>query len=87
MQAQYRQAQPSLGGIERAGALGAELVNIDTRLEAEGLWLACEWRQLRVSINLVHLQHERTRTEMEESLAASREARDRALEEARAMDR
>jgi hypothetical protein len=67
--------------------LGGELVDVNARLEAEGLRLAREWHQLKVAINLGHLQHERARADAAASLAASREACARALEEARAADR
>ena len=43
------------------GCLGAELADVDTQLEVEGLRLVREWRQLKVTINLGHLQHERSR--------------------------
>ena len=43
------------------GCLGAEVADVDTRLEVEGLRLVHEWRELKVAINLGHLQHERSR--------------------------
>ena len=48
--------------------------------------LVDEWHQLKVAINLGHLQHERASADADVSLAASREACARALEEARAAD-
>ena len=66
--------------------LGGELVAVDARLETEDLRLACEWHQLKVAINLGHLQHERANTSAAVSLAASREACAHAQQEARAAD-
>ena len=66
--------------------LGEELVDVDARLETEGLRLADEWHQLKVAINLGHLQHERASAKAEASLVTSREASTRALEEAREAD-
>ena len=48
--------------------------------------MADEWHQLKVAINLGHLQHERASAKTEASLATSREASARALEEAREAD-
>nr|XP_020158444.1 tropomyosin-2-like [Aegilops tauschii subsp. strangulata] len=67
--------------------LGEELVDVDARLETEGLRLADEWHQFKVAINLGRLQRERASAKAESSLAASREASARALEEAREADR
>lgn len=69
------------------GRLGVELGDVDTRLKAERLRLAREWRQLEVAINFGRLQREHAQVEAERPLAAAREARDRALEEAGATDR
>ena len=75
--------EEAIGVLSR---LGGELVDVDARLEAEGLRLAREWHQLKVAINLGHLQHEHARADAAISLAASREACARAQEEARAAD-
>ena len=45
-----------------------------------------EWPQLKVAINLGRLQREDANAKAEESLATSRKARARALEEAREAD-
>nr|XP_020185605.1 stress response protein nst1-like [Aegilops tauschii subsp. strangulata] len=66
---------------------GGELADVDTRLEAKGLRLAEEWHQMKVDINFGRLQCEHANTEAEASLATSREASARALEEAREADR
>ena len=42
----------AMGALSR---LGEELVDVDARLETEGLWLVDEWRQLKVAINLGRL--------------------------------
>nr|XP_020177683.1 cilia- and flagella-associated protein 45-like [Aegilops tauschii subsp. strangulata] len=73
-----------MGAMRR---LGGELANVDTHLEAEGLRLKEEWRHLKVAINFGRLQHEHANVEAEASLATSREASARALEEAREADR
>nr|XP_040245475.1 uncharacterized protein CG45076-like [Aegilops tauschii subsp. strangulata] len=73
-------------GINALSRLGGELADVDARLETEGLRLAREWHQLKVAINLGHLQHERARASTAVSLAASREACAHAQEEARATD-
>ena len=52
----------------------------------EDLRLAHEWHQLKVAINLGQLQHERDKAKAAVSLATSREASARALEEAREAD-
>ena len=73
----------AMGALSR---LGEELVDIDARLEIEGLWLADEWHWLKVAIN-GRLHHERASAKVEASLATSREASARALEEAGEADR
>nr|XP_020201005.1 tol-Pal system protein TolA-like [Aegilops tauschii subsp. strangulata] len=72
--------------MDALSRLGEELVDIDARLETEGLWLLDEWHQLKVAINLGCLQRERASAKAEASLATSREANARALEEAREAD-
>ena len=66
--------------------LGEELVDVDARLEIEGLRLVDKWHQLKVAINLGRLQHEHASADVEASLATSHEASARALEEAREAD-
>nr|XP_020177350.1 tol-Pal system protein TolA-like [Aegilops tauschii subsp. strangulata] len=66
--------------------LGEELVDVDARLEADGLRLVEEWHRLKVAINFGCLQCEHANAEAEASLATSREASARALEEAREAD-
>ena len=66
--------------------LGGELASVDSRLEAEGLRLAEEWRKLKVAINLGRYQHDLENAKAEASLKVSYEARSRALEEAREAD-
>ena len=61
-------------------------MDVDARLEDEGLRLVDEWHQLKVAINLGRLQHEHANVKAEASLATSREARARALEQAREAD-
>lgn len=68
------------------GLLGEELADVDSCLEVENLCLAREWHQLKVAINLAHLHHERTRADVDGSLAASQEACIRAREEVRAAE-
>ena len=68
------------------GCLAVELGDVYTRLEAERLLLSHEWRHLELTINFGRLQHKHACTEAEESLVATKEARDRVLEEARAAD-
>nr|XP_020201267.1 plectin-like [Aegilops tauschii subsp. strangulata] len=75
--------QEAMGVLSR---LGEELADVDARLESEDLRLAHEWHQLKVSINLGLLQHERAGTKAAVSLVTSREACAPALEEARAAD-
>ena len=67
--------------------LGEELADEDARLEAEGLRLAAERRELEGAIALARCQHDLNDAEAEASLEASREARSRAAEEAREADR
>ena len=76
--------QEVMGEMSR---LGEELVDVDARLLAEGLRLAEERRKLKVAINLGRHQRELDNMKAEASLAASREACSRALEEAREADR
>ena len=61
-------------------------MDVDARLEAEGLRLVEEWHQLKVAINFGRLQREHANAKAEASLATSREASARALEEAREAD-
>ena len=73
-----------MGAMNR---LGEELAGVDSRLEAEGLRLVEERRKLKVAINLGRYQRDLENVKAEASLKASREARSRALEEAREADR
>ena len=66
--------------------LGGELVDVDARLEADGLRLVEVRHQLKVAINFGRLQREHANAKAEASLATSREASARALEEAREAD-
>ena len=66
--------------------LGEELASVDSRLEAEGLWLVEERCKLRVAINLGHYHCDLEKAEAEASLKIANEARSRALEEAREAD-
>ncbi|KAE8777000.1 hypothetical protein D1007_50281 [Hordeum vulgare] len=66
--------------------LGAALSSNEVRLKDDRMYLASGWRQLEVAVNLRRLQRERARVEAEESLAATVEARERALFEAREAD-
>ena len=68
------------------GQLGAELADVDSRLEVENLRQAHEWHHLKVAVNLAHLQHERTRKDVLGSLVASREACIHAQEGAQATE-
>ena len=67
--------------------LGGELANVDTRLEAENRRLEDEWQRLKVAINLGKLQRDEAEARAAASLAASREACARAMEEAEAANR
>jgi len=67
--------------------IGAELAGKDARLEAEGLRLAEERRQLKVVVALARHQRDLDNTKAEASLVASREACSQAVEEAREADR
>ena len=67
--------------------LGEELADEDARLEAEGLRLAEERRKLEAAVALARHQRDLNNEEAEALLAASREARSRAVEEAREADR
>ena len=71
--------QEAMGAMNR---LGEELVDVDARLMAEGLRLAEERHKLKVAINLGCHQCELDNAKAEVSLATSREACSRALEEA-----
>lgn len=75
--------EDAMGTLSR---LGGELVDVNARLEAEGLRLVEEWHQLKVAINLGRLQHEHANARAEASLATSRKASARAFEEARGAD-
>ena len=76
--------QEAMGAMSR---LGGELADVDARLEAEGLRLMEERHKLKVAINLGRHQRELDNAKAEASLATSREACSRALEEAREADR
>nr|XP_020181403.1 wiskott-Aldrich syndrome protein homolog 1-like [Aegilops tauschii subsp. strangulata] len=76
--------QEAMGGMS---LLGGELVEVDARLEAEGLRLMEECHKLKVAINLGHHQRDLDNVKAGESLATSRVACARALEEAREADR
>nr|XP_045086361.1 caldesmon-like [Aegilops tauschii subsp. strangulata] len=76
--------QEAMGVMNR---LGEELVGVDARLMAESLRLAEERHKLKVAINLGRHQRELDNAKAEASLATSREACSRALEEAREADR
>ena len=80
----YELFREALGAMNR---LGEELEGVDACLEAEGLRLVEEWNKLKVAINLRRHQRELDNLKAEASLAASREACSRALEEAREADR
>ena len=67
--------------------LGEELADEDARLEAEGLRLAAERRELEGAIVLARRQRDLDDAEAKASLVASREARSWATEEAREADR
>ena len=67
--------------------LGGELANVDTRLEAENRRLEGEWQRLKVAINLGKLQHDEAEARAASSLAASREAGARTMEETEAANR
>ena len=67
--------------------LGEELADEDARLEAEGLRLAAERRELEGAIALARRQRDLDDAEAKASLVASREARSWAAEEAREADR
>ena len=69
------------------GQLGGELADVDACLEAEGMRLIDERCKLKVAINLARQQRELDNAKAGASLAASREACNRALEEAREADR
>ena len=68
------------------GQLAGEIAGVDACLEAEGLQLIEEQRKLKVAINLARHQRELDNAKAEASLAASRKACSRALEEAREAD-
>ena len=67
--------------------LGEELADEDARLEAEGLRLAAERRELEGAIALARRQRDLDDAEAKASLVASREARSWAAEEALEADR
>ena len=67
--------------------LGEELADEDACLEAEGLRLAAERRELEGAIALARRQRDLDDAEAKASLVASREARSWAAEEAREADR
>ena len=64
--------QEAMGAMSR---LGEELAGVDSRLEAEGLWLVEERRKLRVAINLGRYQRDLENAKAEASLKVSHEAR------------
>ena len=66
--------------------LGEELADEDVRLEAEGLCLAAERRELEGAIALARRQRDLDEAEAKALFVASREARSRAAEEAREAD-
>ena len=76
--------QEAMGTMSR---LGGELVEVDARLVAEGLRLLEEQHKLKAAINIGCHQRELDNAKAEASLATSREACARALEEAREVDR
>ena len=61
----------ALGALSR---LGEVLVDVDACLGSDGLRLGVIWHQLKVAIDLGHLQHERASVWAEASLATLREA-------------
>ena len=66
--------------------LGEELADEDARLEAEGLRLVAERRELEAAAALAHHRSDLDDEEAKASLAASRVARSRAVEGAREAD-
>ena len=66
--------------------LGEDLADEDARLEAEGLRLVAERRELEAAVTLTRCQRDLDNEEAKASLAASRVARSRAVEEAREAD-
>nr|XP_020174170.1 vicilin-like seed storage protein At2g18540 [Aegilops tauschii subsp. strangulata] len=76
--------QEAMGAMNQ---LGEELAGVDARLMAESLRLAEERHKLKVAINLGRHQRELDNAKAGASLATSREACSRALEEAREADR
>ena len=68
------------------GQLGGELADVDARLEAEGLRLIEERRKLKVEASLARHQRDLDNVKEEASLAASRKAYSRAIEEAQEAD-
>ena len=72
---------------EAVSLLGEELADEDARLEAEGLRLVAERRELEAAVALARYQCDLDDEEAKASLAASREVRSRAVEEAREADR
>ena len=67
--------------------LGAELAGEDARLEAEGMWLAEKRRTLKMAVSLARHQRDLDNVKAKASLAASRKACSRAIEEAQEADR
>ena len=72
--------------MDAMGQLGGELANMDACLEAEGLRLVEERRKLKGAVNLACHQRELDNAKAEASLAASRKACSRAIEEAQEAD-
>lgn len=72
--------------MDAMGQLGGELADVDACLEAEGLQLVEERCKLKVAVNLVRHQRELDNAKAEASLAVSRKACSRAIEEAREAD-
>ena len=68
------------------GQLAVELADVDACLEAKCMRLMEERRKLQVAINLARHQCELDNAKAEASLAASRKACSRAIEEAREAD-
>ena len=76
--------QEAMGAMNR---LGEELMDVDACLVAEGLRLVAERHDLEATAALAHRRRDLDDEEAKASLAASREARSQAFEEAREADR
>ena len=75
------------GADDAVCLLGEELADEDARLEAKGLRLVAERRELEAAAALAHRWRDLDDEEAKASLAASREARSQAVEGAREADR